>query len=337
MDRRVTLKDIACRAGVDPSAVSMALRNHPRISVATRARLQALAREMGYKQDALLSALSRHRSAPGSKSVIAWLDNHDTGGELSHYSFYHEVLAGAHARAEELGFVLEKFLLNAPGMTTARLHTILRTRQIRGVLVAPQPQGKPAIEMHWEEFTPVTVGHGLQHPRLHSVSPNQYRQMRMMLAAIRALGYRRIGLYIDTMFDMRCDNHWQAGFRMEYHRLPVCDRVPVLSYDGPGKRNPAELAAWIRKHRPEVIIIGGNTEAELSVPPGIEVVYHTVFSSEPERAGINENGFLVGATTVEVLVGMLARSESGIPLHPQRVLIEGFWQPGNLKPKNTGG
>lgn len=334
MDRRVTLKDIARQAGVDPSAVSMALRNHPRISVATRARLQALAKKMGYRQDALLSALSRHRSSPGSRSVIAWLDNHDTGKELAHYSFYHEVLAGAHARAEELGFSLEKFLLNTPGMTSARLHTILRTRQIRGMLVAPQPQGRSAIDMRWEEFTPVTVGHGLQHPRLHSIAPNQYRQMRMMLAEIRALGYRRIGLYIDTTFDMRCDNHWQAGFWTDYHNLPARDRVPVLAYDGMKKRDPARLESWIKRYRPEVIIIGGNTEADLSAADGVEVVYHTVFSSEPERAGINENGFLVGATAVEVLVGMLARNESGVPAHPQRVLIEGFWQPGKLKPKN---
>lgn len=81
------------------------------------------------------------------------------------------------------------------------------------------------------------------------------------------------------------------------------------------------------------MLICGNTEKTFPIPGNARVVYHTVFSSEPERAGINENGFLVGATAVEVLVGMLARNESGIPPHPQRVLIKGFWQPGHLKTK----
>lgn len=325
------------RAGVDPSSVSMALRNHPRISVATRARLQALAKEMGYRQDALLSALSRHRSAPGSRSVIAWLDDYDTREELTHILFYHEVLEGVKTRAAELGFALKEFLLRAPGMSTGRLRTILHTRQIRGIVVAPLPRGRASIDMRWEEFTSVMIGHSLQKPVLHSVAPNQYRQMRMMLASIRALGYRRIGLYVDTTFDVRCDNHWQAGFWMDYHNLPARDRVPVLAYDGMENRDPARLASWTEKYHPEVIIICGNTEKAFPIPGNARVVYHTVFSSEPERAGINENGFLVGATAVEVLVGMLARNESGIPPHPQRVLIEGFWQPGHLKPKNGCG
>jgi hypothetical protein len=55
-----------------------------------------------------------------------------------------------------------------------------------------------------------------------------------------------------------------------------------------------------------------------------------VFSNEPHRAGINENDALVGAAAVDTLVGMLARNEFGVPRHPQRVPIEGFWQQGTL-------
>ena len=74
MERRVSLKDVANVAGVHPTTVSMALRNHPRIPEATRSRLKKLAEEMGYTRDPALVALveypirstaaNRRRSSP---------------------------------------------------------------------------------------------------------------------------------------------------------------------------------------------------------------------------------------------------------------------------------
>ncbi|HEX4673725.1 MAG TPA: LacI family DNA-binding transcriptional regulator, partial [Steroidobacteraceae bacterium] len=43
-----TLRDIAAAVGVSPSAVSMALADHPRIGRATKDAVRAAARELGY-------------------------------------------------------------------------------------------------------------------------------------------------------------------------------------------------------------------------------------------------------------------------------------------------
>lgn len=48
MDKRVTLKDVAASVGVSVSAVSMALRDHPRISPAMRKQIKATAAKLGY-------------------------------------------------------------------------------------------------------------------------------------------------------------------------------------------------------------------------------------------------------------------------------------------------
>ncbi|MEO1421023.1 MAG: LacI family DNA-binding transcriptional regulator, partial [Pseudomonadota bacterium] len=45
--RRVTIKDIAAAAEVDPSTVTRALQNSPRVRTATLEKIQRLAREMG--------------------------------------------------------------------------------------------------------------------------------------------------------------------------------------------------------------------------------------------------------------------------------------------------
>ena len=53
----VSIKDIACRAGVSDAAVSRALRDNPRISLARRKQIKQIAREMGYRPNLLARAL----------------------------------------------------------------------------------------------------------------------------------------------------------------------------------------------------------------------------------------------------------------------------------------
>ena len=75
MFQRVTLRDIAKDAGVHFTTVGLALRNDPRVTPATAARVQASARKLGYAHDAMLSALSlyRHRNSQRFAGVIAYV------------------------------------------------------------------------------------------------------------------------------------------------------------------------------------------------------------------------------------------------------------------------
>jgi|GEM_PF-6070360 len=57
-----TLKDIAQRTGVSIAAVSMALKDHPRIGLERRRTIQAVAREMGYEPDMVAQAMRAQRS-----------------------------------------------------------------------------------------------------------------------------------------------------------------------------------------------------------------------------------------------------------------------------------
>lgn len=58
----LTMQDVATAAGVDRTTVSLALRNHPRISLATRKRVQQVADELGYRTHPLVSALMTYRA-----------------------------------------------------------------------------------------------------------------------------------------------------------------------------------------------------------------------------------------------------------------------------------
>lgn len=62
MTRRPTMSDVALAAGVSPMTVSRALRGDPSAAPATRARIVAIAEELGYVLDASAAALSSRRS-----------------------------------------------------------------------------------------------------------------------------------------------------------------------------------------------------------------------------------------------------------------------------------
>ncbi|MDN3258972.1 LacI family DNA-binding transcriptional regulator [Streptomyces sp. CSDS2] len=58
---RVTIKDVAARAGVSKGAVSLAFNHKPGVSEATRERIFAAARELGWAPSATARSLSRKR------------------------------------------------------------------------------------------------------------------------------------------------------------------------------------------------------------------------------------------------------------------------------------
>jgi LacI family transcriptional regulator len=63
MDRRPTHQDIATIACVSQVTVSLALRSHPRIPESTRKRIEAIARQIGYRPDPMLSSLVAYRNS----------------------------------------------------------------------------------------------------------------------------------------------------------------------------------------------------------------------------------------------------------------------------------
>ena len=72
------MADIAARLGVSRIAVSMALRDHHRISLELRKKVRRVAKEMGFVPDPFLSALAAHRQqrvTTKEHGVLAWINH----------------------------------------------------------------------------------------------------------------------------------------------------------------------------------------------------------------------------------------------------------------------
>ncbi|HEX8295693.1 MAG TPA: helix-turn-helix domain-containing protein, partial [Chthoniobacteraceae bacterium] len=74
---RVSLRDIARVLGISHATVSLALRDHPRISLGLRKKIQQTATEMQYRPDPMLAALASYKKSKGkvhAAGVLAWVN-----------------------------------------------------------------------------------------------------------------------------------------------------------------------------------------------------------------------------------------------------------------------
>src|SRR5690242_20714424 len=108
---RVTLADIAKKAGVSKSTVSVALRGGHQVSAALRKKILGLAKKMKYAPDPFLSGLAAHRRSRGSaknRGVLAWLNHWSEPRRLYHYKEFQGYWRGAVAAAEQFGYRLDE-------------------------------------------------------------------------------------------------------------------------------------------------------------------------------------------------------------------------------------
>ncbi len=355
MAGRITQAEVARRAGVHVTTVSLALRNHPSLPASTRERIQSLADEMGYRPDPMLRALIayRHKEKPANAATtLAYLTHWGSrwGWKASpaHADFY----SGAAARAAQLGYRLEHFWLGERATTPRSLSHSLAARGIAGLIVASHRWENDAeLQMDWKRFCAVKIDFFPHSPHLHTVTNDQRAIIRLALQRVAAAGYRRIGFVMPRWWDRFVDQAWSAGFLAEQQNLPEGDRVPILAYasarpepSASGGHTPVparELKAWLDRHRPEALISWAPFVrprlADLGLRIPRDLAYVDIFRTDgdSEAAGIRQNCRRVGELAVELLAGQLTQYSFGVPEFPTSTLVGGTWFDGPSLPPRT--
>jgi LacI family transcriptional regulator len=335
LSKRPTQRDIASACGVSQMAVSLALRGSKKVSGPVRLRILKLAKKLNWYPDPALSALMAYRyrrAATRHPSTIAWLTNWPTReGWRSDHPVYAAYFNGAAARAASLGYKLEEFWLDEPGMTPARMSRILYTRGITGVLLPPQPRAHSHLRLDWEKFAAVTFGFTLTKPSLHVATNYHFRSSVIALRKLRSLGYRRVGIVLDQRYDTRVGYSWLAGCLMEQRRYAPEEIVPTVSLK---QFSRDALNDYLRQQQPDALLTNfwsvGEWLCELgiAVPREIGLAYLSVTERNPSFSGINENSHAIGEAALDLLATMIQRNEFGVPAIPRRIMIEGYWVPG---------
>jgi len=339
---RVTLQTIALAAGVSRSTVSKALRNDRTIPPGTCQRVQKLATEMGYTPDPAVSSLmAQLRLRRGHKYLepIAFVTSTPTRDGWKKSSSYRDYFSGAEQRCKELGFQLETFWMGDANWNGERLSQILRTRNIRGILIAPTGSLEMDLGLRWEWFATAAFGYTLKFPPCHRATNHQYRSTLRAFQNLDERGYRRIGLLFPKSYDQWIINNRFAALSVYQSYIPRGSCVPPLMNTKAETRDGC--LEWIKKHRVDSIIcLEGSIvrwlmEAGLSIPDELGLVQLTAFDeSEPGVACIDQNSTFIGATAIDLITEQLYENRLGIPKHQKILLSEGYWRDGwTVRPK----
>lgn len=332
---------IAEAAGVSKNTVSLALRNDHRLPVATRRRLQALAKRMGYRRNAVIGELMarmRREEPTRFQETLALVNVNRDPQAFRNHPTIPAYVSGCRSRATEMGYALDTFWLHDAKIRGAALARILRARGIRGlVFVGLMDENRlpehvlPVVE----QFACVVTGVRTREPELSFCCTDHHALVLQAFEQALALGYCRPGLVIDPVIDRLVEGRFTAGYLISQQKFPAKDRIKPLYTTADELESRKAFRVWMKQTRPDVIFTLYNdvrkwlVEVGIRCPESVGLIQLERRDREPEWAGMNQHNDAVGSAAIDLLVGMLHRDERGIPLRPKAILISSTWSPGN--------
>jgi len=313
--KRVLMKDIAAKAGVHQTTVSLALRNHPSLPPKTRERIQTLAETMGYRPDPALSALIAYRQstkqAPADQ-VIAFVVNCRDEKEFHESHVHSELLKGARDRAAKLGFKVDLFWYDRDYKSGKALNRVLKSRGIQGVILAAFGNHHSEIEMEWEFYSVVKINILPQELAFDTILSNQMFAVRLAMSELRKEGQRRIGLAVADHDEAHNRNMYSAGYLVGQRHFEASERIPPLLFHRKShKELEDDVADWARANKLEAILSNWNNFDEpairLTVKENQRCRFVPLDADMRTRnyGGIYQNHPTIGERAVDMVVGQI--------------------------------
>ncbi|WFB34975.1 LacI family DNA-binding transcriptional regulator [Kiritimatiellota bacterium B12222] len=336
----ITMKDIALRAKVSPSTVSLALRNDPRIKKATRLRIQEVAGEMGYRRDPTLSALIAHRTRirpTGEYGTLAVFHDWDRP-EADLPPSMLQTLQGIRKEADVQGFKIALFRIpeddDDTGLRT--LNRMLFHRGIRGVILAAIR--RPSLCLEWKHFSGVVIGEYFDRPLIHRVGNSHETNLELVYRNLKALGYQRIGFCNSRISEERKHHRYLGAYYKCLHveGKDVGSLSPWLYED-----KHASPLDWLERVRPDAVICSLPHEFEkmlagsrYRVPDELGLAgFSLPREGDPQTepyAGSIVDYTHIGVTAVRLLQSLLHNSIRDIPSELERydLRVGAVWREG---------
>lgn len=325
--RGMTIRDVAARAGVSTAAVSQALNGTGTLSAATRARITAVAADMGYQADAIARGLQGARLGVVGlvfRSLDALEDYNPEGVDV--FSRIAGMLS-VELLDHGMGVMLLRDLVThaAPPLAYS----------MDGYIVINPHQDDPVLRRLDERGLPhVTIGRDPGRPdRVHWVSTDDDAGMVRMLDHLADAGARRILLVrgIDpNAWNIDSENAFRRWSADTGRTNPVVATVPERDGVDGGRGFAHALAVGTYGPMPDAVVcmtgrhaagtVAALTERGVRVPDDILVA--TMSDSEHSRTATPSITCMTGAVKDEVraTVAMLLATLAGDPVgEPARI------------------
>ncbi len=345
------MKDIAARAGVHQTTVSLALRNHPSLPQKTRDRIQKLAEEMGYRPDPALSALVAYRQSTKQNQadqVIAYIVNCRNEEELNESHVNRQLIENARIRASQLGYKLDLFWFGRDYKTSSSLNRVLKTRGIQGIILGAFDYHNIDLQLEWEFFSVVKINLLPTKLEFDAVLSNQMFGVRLAMRELREHGIRHVGLAVADHDETHNRNMFSAGYMVGQRHLDVNDTIPpFIFHRKPNEELIQDVVEWARKHKLQAILSNWNSFDEaawqLTTEYGQDCRFVPLDADERTKryGGIFQNHPLVGRRAVDMVVGQIKtfrrgpEESSSLTMIPPTCLAFQEWPPKVFTPESA--
>ncbi len=221
-DPRVTLRDVAIRAGVHPATASRALNPETRILVSedTARRVLDAAADLGYSPNPVARSLRTRRSHTVGV-LIPDLNN----------PLFPPIVRGLEDRLAVAGYVALIGNTDSDDMRERMVFDQMRARHVDGLVLATARLRHPLLaEASRADMPVVLINRLTQDYSFPSVSVDNERGIRMAVGHLVALGHRRIA-HIAGPQEMSTGLSRYRGFvtAMESSGLPVDGELVVFA------------------------------------------------------------------------------------------------------------
>jgi len=313
---RVTIADVARRAGVTTGAVSMAVNGKPGVSDETRRRIVAIADEMNWRPSHAAQAL-KGKSAEAIGLVLA-RPAEVVGEEV----FFTKFIAGVQSVLSEHGYSLHLQMARDLRAESAIHRAWIADGRVDGILILDPRADDPRIRALTGSGMPtLVVGGDLDDDGFASLRTDDGALMRLVLDHLVALGHERIGYvtgdqsfaHIRRRMDAFSEYMVDAG---TWGAAVAGDFDPALT-----KQATARLVASPRKptalvYDSEVMAVAGIAQlvqSGLDVPGDVSVVSWedsaTCRVMHPSVTALNRDAVSLGKSAATEILQLL-RHES---------------------------
>jgi DNA-binding LacI/PurR family transcriptional regulator len=208
--RRVTIVDIARKAGVSPGAVSLALNDRPGLSDGTRQRILAIAKETGWYPSSAARALQ------GSRADACGLILARPAETLAFEPFFMELIAGIESElsARSIALTIQLVDESQAGVELELYRRWSSERRVDGVFIVDLRVDDPRLDELVRLGLPAVVlaGSRGRHP-LPTVWQNEAVAVVGAVRYLAALGHRRIARVGGAAGFVQTENRTNAYLR----------------------------------------------------------------------------------------------------------------------------
>jgi DNA-binding LacI/PurR family transcriptional regulator len=310
---RITIRDVAARAGVSHQTVSRVINNSASVRPKTRDKVMAAINEMGYSPNAIARSMAKGRT-----SMLACISPNLTDYTLS------SIIEGAERQARQQGYYLVSSSAEDEQTFADLLNELIKSRRVEGLLVI-----NPYVDSRYQLIHPKTPSFFIgAHSRLKTISSvalDDYGVAKKATEYLIKLGHHRIAMVTGPRVE-DCTLDRDQGYKqaLAEAKLPFIREMVIIGdwsatsgYEAMYQlveQITIPTAVFAQNDRMAVGVLRAARELDIHVPQQLNVIgiddMPLASYFDPPLTTMRQDMFEIGSQAARLLIRSLEMSQA---------------------------